>query len=271
MSSTRAQSRPPAAESSESSADASLAPWKPAQSLPELRNAMTSPGVVQAEVDALFAAIARPPAEDEPPRARADFLHSLTDLPDEAHTRMKGSDGRTVRAAAVEALLELGYPYALEVHPEVLDDVRQQARRRQRDAGEDGPGVPTAGLAVSLVALVGQLVVVAALAMFSGRSGDTWEAAQLLRLALVALPPLAAIFGHMAEWRRPQVLGSIGMGLQGVVWLFHAFSFTQDLGPLWSLLLVVIPWYLPLVAAYLMYPKAEPSEDTGTQSPGEPS
>ncbi|WNZ62177.1 hypothetical protein QEG98_41300 [Myxococcus sp. MxC21-1] len=67
------------------------------------------------EVDALIAAIAQRPAEDpEALRERTDYLLSLMTLPGDASV-LTGSAGITVRTAAVEALLELGYPYALEV------------------------------------------------------------------------------------------------------------------------------------------------------------
>src|SRR5689334_5354316 len=97
-----------------------LAPISPPLSLTELREAMSSPGVIPSEVDALQAAIARPPGDGESLRERADFLLSLMALPEEAADRT-GSTGLTVRAAAVEALMELGFPYALEVPPEVLE------------------------------------------------------------------------------------------------------------------------------------------------------
>jgi hypothetical protein len=266
MSSSRARSRPAATASSE---EPSLAPWQPSQSLAELRDALTSPGVVQAEVDALFAAIARPPTGDETPRARADFLHSLMSLREEAHEGMTGSDGRTVRAAAVEALLELGFPYALEVDPDVLEDVRRKTQRRKHTARVDSGGFPAGGLVLSLMAVVLQLLVVTARSMLS-RHGDFWEASPLFPLALVVLPPLSAVFGHVLESRRLLKLGSIGMGLQSVVWLFLTLRFGSDAGRFGWLLLALIPWYLPLAAACMMYPRTPP-EDAASPEPSDAS
>ncbi|NPC86963.1 hypothetical protein HPC49_53375, partial [Pyxidicoccus fallax] len=220
-------------------------------SLPELREAMGSPGVIQAEVDALLAAIACPPAGDEPPRARADFLLSLMELPEEARDR-KGSNGRTVRAAAVEALLELGYPYALEVHPDVLEAVRLEAGGPKEASG---PRISVPGIVVSLLAMVLQVLIV--FVAFSVRGRSSWgELFQQLLLALVVVPPLAAIFGQVAELRRTQFLGSVGMGLQALVWLF--VSLNNEWG--W-LLVLLLPWHLCMAAAYLMYPSSEEPGD----------
>lgn len=41
---------------------------------------------------------------------------------------LESADGRTSRSVAVEALLELGFPYALEVRPEDLEHLRQSGR-----------------------------------------------------------------------------------------------------------------------------------------------
>ncbi|WP_163999112.1 hypothetical protein [Pyxidicoccus caerfyrddinensis] len=257
MASSRTRSASLAAASSSSSEEASLAPWAPAQSLSDLKEAMGSPGVIQAEVDALLAAIARPPAPDETPRARADLLLALMDLPEEARDRT-GSNGKTVRVAALEALLELGYPYALEVHPEVLEAVRQQTGGRKRDAREGGS---TVGVILTLLALVVQVFLAMLLSSSSIYSSSSLEMFQLVRLGLVVGPPLLALFGQMAESKGLRSLGARGMTLQGLAWL--AFSGLESLrsssGGL--LLLLMIPWYLPLLAAYQMRAKSEPGDE----------
>jgi hypothetical protein len=86
--------------------------------LRERVEAVRAPGVVRDEVDALLAGISAPLAEGESPRERADQLLRL--LQDETLGEFTDQDGRQVRPAALEALLALGYPYALEVPPEVL-------------------------------------------------------------------------------------------------------------------------------------------------------
>ncbi|OJH38181.1 hypothetical protein [Cystobacter ferrugineus] len=83
---------------------------------------VASPGVTLGDVDELLARVSGPLAEGESPRERADQLLHL--LRDEALGGLHGKDGREVRPAALEALLSLGYPYALEVPPEVLERMR---------------------------------------------------------------------------------------------------------------------------------------------------
>jgi hypothetical protein len=260
MASSRTRSALPA----DATEEASLAPWVPAQSLAELKDAMGSPGVIQAEVDALLAAIARPPAEDETPRARADFLLALMDLPEEARDRT-GSDGRTVRGAAVEALLELGYPYALEVHPDVFEEVRQQAGGRGHGARGGGSKV---GVAVTLLSIVVQVLLLLVVSSV-GRAG---EALQLFSMAAVVVPPVLAIFGHLLEFPRLRSWGATGMALQGLAWLLFSGVAALESSSGGLMLLVVIPWYLPLTAAYLMRAKSEPEDaaPVSTALPTEP-
>jgi len=117
MQRTRALSPP----STDEKALPELAAQPPAPEVLPLRErveAVRAPGVVRAEVDALLAGLSAPLAEGESPRERADQLLRL--LQDEVLGEFTDQDGRQVRPAAMEALLALGYPYALEVHPEVL-------------------------------------------------------------------------------------------------------------------------------------------------------
>src|SRR5688572_4712972 len=104
-------------EPSEGSSVDTLHALPGASTLPGLLQAVSAPGVIQEEVDALIRALALPLAEGESPRARADFLLSALETTQESGP-LKGSDGRSLRVATVEALLALGYPYALEVPPE---------------------------------------------------------------------------------------------------------------------------------------------------------
>src|SRR5205085_159839 len=55
-------------------------------------------------------------------RATADFL--LAQLDAKAFGALVDSNNFSCRAAAVEALLSLGYPFALEVNPEDLEHLR---------------------------------------------------------------------------------------------------------------------------------------------------
>jgi hypothetical protein len=241
MAQTRLRPPPPASDAAPE--ETSLGEWPRSSSLTELREAMTSPGVIPAEVDALLAAIARPPAGDETPRARADFLLSLMELPEEARDR-KGRDGRTVRAAAVEALLELGYPYALEVHPDVLEAVRREGQDSKKGGRTSRVSVP--GIVVSLVALLLQVFMLWVNLTPHGHSHGVDTLQQVL-LGLAVVPPLSAIFGQAVDWRWLQSLGARGMALQGLVWMLVTWLAADA----WYVL-VLVPWYLPWIAAYLM-------------------
>jgi hypothetical protein len=101
-----------------------------------------------------------------------------------------------------------------------------------------------------------------------------WELFHLVRLGLVAGPPLLALFGQLADSKGLRSLGARGMMLQGLAWL--AFSGIMALGSSSSsgvLTLLVIPWYLPLVAAYSMRAKSEPGDEAPAlaKPPTEPS
>ncbi len=60
------------------------------------------------------------------PREAADFI--TRELEQNRLANLVDPEGLTCRAAAVEALLDLGYPYALEVAPEDLEHLRQVRR-----------------------------------------------------------------------------------------------------------------------------------------------
>jgi hypothetical protein len=78
------------------------------------------------------------------PRATADRLQSL--LSSGALATLRASDGTSARAIAVERLLALGYPYALEVSPEDLAHWRTE---RPSEA-TDGRGVAVLVMAVAV-------------------------------------------------------------------------------------------------------------------------
>ena len=77
-------------------------------------------------VNGHLAALATP----EGSREAADVLLRL--LEDGSLEGLEGPRGRTCRAVAVETLLRLGFPYALEVRPEDLEHLRSQGSKRQR-------------------------------------------------------------------------------------------------------------------------------------------
>jgi hypothetical protein len=94
-----------------------------ARPLLEQLASLREPGVTTAQVDAFLAGLAAPRPSHEPPRVRADLM--LDVLEDEWLCELTGSAGRRAGQVALEALLGLGYPYALEVTPEMLAQARR--------------------------------------------------------------------------------------------------------------------------------------------------
>jgi hypothetical protein len=167
-----------------------------------------APGAARAEVDALIAGLSQPLPPEASPRERADLLLSL--MEDAQIADYTGSDGRTVRVAAVQALLSLGYPYALEVPPEALEaKVREEGGfpgLLSTRKGQVGFGLVTlAGIAqlIPLFFLVHE-------SLLSWSDSFAW----LVLAAIVGttlLPALLTVLGHN--------LGSRGLKKTGIGWL----------------------------------------------------
>ena len=92
----------------------------------ERRDALRSNGVTPDEVKSFVEGLSAPLSPDESARIRADLL--LDVLEDERLCTLATPEGARVGGAVLEALQELGYPYALEVTPAML------ARARQRES-----------------------------------------------------------------------------------------------------------------------------------------
>ncbi|PTL84865.1 hypothetical protein [Vitiosangium sp. GDMCC 1.1324] len=140
--------------SSEESALPELAFVEPATKKLTLREwveIVSSPGVTREDVESLLAGLSGPLVEGESTRERADQLLRL--LQDEALGALTGGDGREVRPAALEALLALGFPYALEVPPEVLSRMRGNAPRVLSRMSRWGLGLGAMGALAPLVAV----------------------------------------------------------------------------------------------------------------------
>jgi len=162
------------------------------------------------DVDAFLRALGQPPAGGETPRERANLLLSL--LEDVEVRDATGTDGRTVRTAAMEALLALGYPYALEVPPEVLAQVRGEASARGSQE------VPVAGLV-----LAGLAVGVQGLILWDeGVLLNTWAA---VSTGAAVLPPLLAVLGG---WRGLRWARRVGVALMGLMGLAYGLRFMGD-------------------------------------------
>jgi hypothetical protein len=154
-----------------------------------LRDRAGAPEAVRKDVDALIQGLERPLAEDESPRERADFLLSL--LSSRGLRTRTGRKGRSVQAAAVAGLMELGHPYALEIPPEALDRVDREAYASNAQGARD---IPALGITLAVIGTLPGLV----LGPF---------------VLLWAIPTLLALFGGAVESRGLQKAGVVLMGL----------------------------------------------------------
>jgi hypothetical protein len=230
-------------------------------SLPEppalatLLDTVRSPGVVKADVEALLAAMALPPGGAETPRERADVLLSLLEARSEAGD-LTDARGRTVREAAMEALLALGYPYALELPPEVLERMGR---------GKPTPSPSRLGLAITgIAALLHAVMAVVTFVSFQGAVGEALGGAggsifALLLAGLMLTPSVLAIAGNLRGSGPMQGLGSKLLAIQGAGWVWLAVAI-MDYGKNMIALPVglLLPWHVTLLAAFLMRHRPEP-------------
>ncbi|MGZ3460638.1 MAG: hypothetical protein ACXU86_19290, partial [Archangium sp.] len=120
---------------------------------------------------------------------------------------LEEAEGRTCRGVAVEALTRLGFPYALEVRPEDLEHLRQQARRHE--GSRVGPRAVAAG--VLGAGLVGQWLELPP-ELHSGESGPGLPAVLLMGLALMGL--VTALLGpERSDSRRAGMVGLLVLSL----------------------------------------------------------
>lgn len=191
-----------------------IGPLPTRTSLAELREAVRSPGVLREDVDALLRGLVRPLAEDETPRARADFLLSLIEA--QEMRELEGSNGRTVRAAAVKALLDLGYPYALEVPPEALAEAQLPLEAKPQE-------IPIPGLIATGVSLLVQLgYSMPALRKLVERDESGSFAGLIILLGLVLGPAAATVLGGWLRLRGLQRFGLFTLAVTGCLWLCSA-------------------------------------------------
>ncbi|MFL5352809.1 hypothetical protein [Archangium sp.] len=122
-------------------------------SLGERVEVVASPGVTREDVESLLDGLSAPLAPGESTRQRADQLLRL--LQDEALGDLTDSNERQVRPLALEALIGLGFPYALEVPPDVLAEMRGSVARALSRSSRWGLGL--AGVN-ALVPVMGQVV-----------------------------------------------------------------------------------------------------------------
>ncbi|MFY0527977.1 hypothetical protein ACN28I_34085 [Archangium gephyra] len=193
-------------------------PVSPAE-LPSPRSLLEevrTPGAARAEVEALLSGLARPLGPGESARERADLLHEI--LEDKEVREYSGSGGRKVGHAAVLQLVELGFPYALEVPPELFAEARAAGGGGTSSSGDGS----SPRLGVVLSTLAGGLEVLPALLFgFDGRSGDMPVA--LFWILLVSLtsfvPALLADTEPVVSrrWLHYLLLGAVAV--PGLLWL----------------------------------------------------
>lgn len=174
-----------------------------------------APGAARDEVDVLLAGLSRPPPPDASLREHADLLLSL--MEDEQIADYAGSDGCTVRTAAIEALMALGYPYALEVRPEALAATFREAGRTPGRLLSTRKGQVGVGF-VSLAGIVQLSPLLYFLA--TGEASLTDGIVGLFFAAIVGttfLPTLLTVLGHNLDIR--------GLKKAGIGWLMSVATF----------------------------------------------
>ncbi len=183
-----------------------------------------APGAARAEVDALIAGLSQPLPPEISPRERADLLLAL--MQDEQLADYTGTHGRTVRSAAIQALLALGYPYALEVPPEALE-----AKVR------DELGVP--GLLSSrrgqvgfgLVSLAGLVQLLPVLYFAATESWSPKDLTVALAIAFIVcttfLPALVTVAGHNLGKGGIKMTGSVWLVLASLIWIIPGLLMTS--------------------------------------------
>ncbi|WP_224371576.1 hypothetical protein [Hyalangium versicolor] len=188
-----------------------LEPLPGTSSLSVLVSTVRSPGVTRNDVDALLQRLARPLADGESPRARADVLLSLLESSDVGE--LQGSEkGLTVHAAAVQALLELGYPYALEIPPEALTGPLGFHGALQ------GLKLPIPGTIAMLAGFTAQAV---ELLPWVFQAVDTrGSLMDWFFLAMFLGPTAMTLAGGLSRLRGLLMSGLVSMGLVGGFWLY---------------------------------------------------
>ena len=217
-----------------------------------------SPGMVRTDIDALIAAMGRAPAADESLRERADLLLGLMSR-DNPVGKYRGENWTTVRQAAMAALLALGYPYALELPPEMVESY--PSAPPVHDSPRPGPGPGAGSVVVTLLSSLHQAGLISLGGAFTGAEQFDWGSSlgQSLILGMVGvwLPALCSFLGHGLGKRWLQVVGAVGLWLLFVGWGLASLAGTASMGP-GSLLL--LPWHLALWAAIVMRPVSEKTE-----------
>ncbi|RKH44127.1 hypothetical protein [Corallococcus sicarius] len=141
-------------------------------------------------------------------RPEADAFHRL--LEGNNLVGLVDADGRSCRAATVESLLALGFPYALEVRPEDLDHLHQvQVAGAQLSPPRGGPfpalAVGLGALALQVLLHAGGLVRLEGLLILQGLLS-------LLALTLLTVAPVGSVL-YRGALALLTVVSGVGLGM----------------------------------------------------------
>ena len=186
-------------------------------SLEVLLQEARAPGAVRAEVDALLVGLSQPLGPEHSPRERANLLLSI--IEDERIRDFTGSDGRTVQRAAVQALMALGYPYALEIPPEALaeEDFSEQSERLHLLA------TPKGRAGFGIIATVALLLLVPA-SYVASFANISWLTGVALIGGFTVIPAILTVMGHNSRNKPLKIFGNVWLLVVGLFWLSSATS-----------------------------------------------
>ncbi|MCY1082538.1 hypothetical protein [Archangium lansingense] len=239
-----------------------------------------APGVARAEVDALLRGLELPLGPGEAARERADLLHGI--LEDEEVREYTGTGGRKVGHVAVLQLVELGFPYALEVPPELFAQARAAGSggAPQEGSSRGGPKGWMVVLAGGLEALPALALATSGLGTGGGSDDITTALSWFLVVSLTSfVPAFLADTEPVLRRRWLHYLMLLAMALPALPWLAAtALVFAAADGKFWALLFFVLPLgmaLLRLIGARSLYgpaPEAKPAEESDEEQSGlEPS
>ncbi|MCY1040995.1 hypothetical protein OV208_06670 [Corallococcus sp. bb12-1] len=222
--------------------------------LRDLVEEVRSPAVTRSDVYLLIDALDRAPAEEGLHRERADLLLDLMarDNPVGDYT---GRNGKTVRHAARDALLALGFPYALEVPPELMEPAAPP--RPPRTGIGRGGFAALATLTLYQTGLFSwtvwkDLTVRQSSHLPPPRFTRDTAVMIAVMVAFTWLPPLVSLVGHVWKRRWLQSIGSTLLAVQTMPWLLVAgASVLRENEPIRA---VILPWYLSLWALWATRP-----------------
>jgi hypothetical protein len=179
-----------------------------------------APGAARAEVDALLRGLELPLVPGETARERADLLHEI--IEDEQIREYMGSGGRKVAHVAVLRLGELGFPYALEVPPELFAQARAAGRKGRSPSWGPSESESSGTAGTGLVMVAGGLEVLPALFLATNGKFDDLVTSLLWILAVSLtsfVPALLADSETVLRTRWLHYLMLLAVALPGLGWL----------------------------------------------------